>query len=341
MRLSALLVALLALAAAPHASAQLSSLEPGDRVRLQLDSRQQLVGDVVSVTADSLTISVHPEAAATALPLTTVRSLAVSRGRQSVLRSALSGAAMGAALLGAQFGIDEGASGGELGKHAGWGATGGAALGFVLGSLDREEIWVPLSLPGRSVEVAEALRFPAFAVAGRWGPARGQAGHGSGEGLRVDAGLARLSNSTQLRSEFSAERSSTEGDPVAIAADGGVLTSAENSRRFSYGLTVVQNMWRIGEGVQTYASFGLGVTHSRVDGEMRQRCGPAYSCNVDGIAYGYDSGRRHRGTYALGGLGVVAHVQGVNVFVDLRSQMADDGGYDPGSFTPISLGISF
>ena len=164
MRPAALLVALFALVLAPHASAQLSSLEPGDRVHLQLESRQQLTGEVVSATADSLTIRVHPEAGPTALPVAAVRNLAVSRGRQSVWRSALSGAVMGAGLLGAQFAMDAGATGGELGKHAGWGATGGAALGFALGAIVRDEMWTPLSLPGRSVDIAEALRFPAFAV---------------------------------------------------------------------------------------------------------------------------------------------------------------------------------
>ena len=104
---------------------------------------------------------------------------------------------------------------------------------------------------------------------------------------------------------------------------------------------MVENAWRIGGRVQTYFSFGLGATHSRVTGDVRWACGPAWPCNVGGVAYGFDSGRDHRGTYAVGGFGVVARVQGVNVFAELRSQMMDDGAHEPGTFTPISLGLSF
>jgi hypothetical protein len=103
----------------------------------------------------------------------------------------------------------------------------------------------------------------------------------------------------------------------------------------------VENLWRIGERVQTYFSFGLGATQSSVSGEMRLRCGDALPCNLGGVAYGWDSSRDHRGTYAQAGLGVAAHIQGVNLFAEFRSQMMDDGAQEPGSFTPFSLGISF
>src|SRR5690606_9138127 len=135
-------------------------------------------------------------------------------------------------------------------------------------------------------------------------------GSGSGGGVRMDAGIARLGDDAQLRVEFSADRSSLESVPGSYTSAERILTSQEENRRFSYGLTVIENLWRIGEGVQTYASFGLGVTHSRITGEMRRPCGPAYTCNVEGVAYGFTSDRDHRGTYALVGAGVVARLQG-------------------------------
>ena len=158
---------------------------------------------------------------------------------------------------------------------------------------------------------------------------------------RVDAGIARLDDDTQLRAEVSFERSTLESGPVAYSPELGIIASHEEIRRYSYGLTVVENAWRMGERVQTYLSFGLGVTQSSVTGEMRRACGPAWPCNVGDVAYGFDSGRDHRGTYALADFGVVARVHGMNAFAEIRSQMMDDGSNEPGSFVPFSLGVSF
>lgn len=341
MRVATLIATLSILTCATQAAAQLSSLEPGDRIRLRLDSKQHLTGELVSATADSLTLRIHPEATPTTLPIATLRSLEVSRGKPSAWTSALNAAVVGGGLLGSQLALGEGVEGRELGKHAGWGATLGAAVGLVVGSLFREERWSPLSLPQSSVDLAEALRFPAFAVAGRWGAASGRAGTGRGGGARVDAGIARLDDDTQLRAEFSFERSTLESGPVAYSPELGIITSHEENRRYSYGLTVVENAWRIGERVQTYFSFGLGATHSSVTGETRWACGPAWPCNVAGVAHGFDSSRNHRGTYALAGFGVAIRVHGMNAFAEIRSQMMDDGAKEPGSFVPFSLGVSF
>ena len=275
------------------------------------------------------------------MPIATLRSLEVSRGKPSAWTSALNAAVIGGGLVGSQLALSEGAEGRELGKHAGWGATFGAAVGLAVGSVIREERWSPLSLPQSSLDLAEALRFPAFAIAGRWGAASGRAGEGRGGGARVDAGIARLDDDTQLRAEFSFERSTLESGPVAYSEELGVITSHEENRRYSYGLTVVENAWRIGERVQTYFSFGLGATQSRVTGETHWPCSPAFPCNVGGVAYGFNSGRDHRGTYALGGFGVVVRVHGMNAFAEIRSQMMDDGAHEPGTFVPFSLGVSF
>lgn len=340
MRRAALLVLAL-LAIVPEAAAQLSTLQPGDRIQLRLESRQHLTGEVITVTDDSLAIRIRPESGPIALPVEAVRRVAVSRGRESVLRSALHGALLGGGLLGVQLALDEGWSGGDIGKHAGWGAAVGSALGLTLGTLIQDELWAPVSLSGEDVEIAEALRFPALGIAGRWGHARGQAGRGSGEGVRVDAGLARFGGGTHLRAEVSAERSWVKGASIDYGVAPRSLRSEEENRRFSYGLTLVENLWRLGGRAQTYVSLGLGVTHSRVSGHIRERCGSGYPCDVDGIAWDHDSDRTHRGTYALAGVGVAARVQGVNVFADLRAEMMDDGGYEPGRFTPLSVGISF
>lgn len=114
MRRAALLVLAL-LAIVPEAAAQLSTLQPGDRIQLRLESRQHLTGEVITVTDDSLSIRIRPESAPIALPVEAVRRVAVSRGRESVLRSALHGALLGGGLLGVQLALDEGWSGGDIG----------------------------------------------------------------------------------------------------------------------------------------------------------------------------------------------------------------------------------
>jgi len=88
MRITARITSLLVLLCTTHTAAQISSLEPGDRVRLQLDSKEQLTGEFVSATDDSLTLRIHADATATTLPITAVWSLEVSRGMPSAWRSA-------------------------------------------------------------------------------------------------------------------------------------------------------------------------------------------------------------------------------------------------------------
>jgi hypothetical protein len=341
MRLTTGLFTLCLFACTTPAAAQLTSLQPGDRVRLRLESKQQLTGEIVSATTDSLTLRIHPEATPTTLPVAALRSLEVSRGKPSRWTSGVNAAVLGAGMVGAQFGLSEGAEGNELGQAVGAGAVLGAALGLMLGSILPEERWSSLSTPRSSVELAEALRFPSFTFSGGWGRASGQAGRGRGGGARLSAGIGRLDEDTQLRAEVSFERSTLESEPIAYSEELGLITSHEENRRYSYGLTVVENAWRIGERVQTYFSFGVGATESRVSGERFMACGEAFPCNVGGVAYGTNSSRRHRGSYALGAFGVVARVLGTNVFAEIRSHMMDDGAHDPGTFTPFSLGVSF
>jgi hypothetical protein len=341
MRLATVLSTLCILACTAPAAAQVTSLRPGDRVRLLLESKQQVTGQIVSATADSLTLRIHPEATPTTLPVAALRSLEVSLGKPSPWTSGVNAAVLGAGVVGAQFGLSEGAEGNELGKHVGWGATLGAALGLTLGSIFREERWSSLSTPQSSVELAQALRFPSMTFAGGWGTASGRAGRGRGGGARLSAGIARLDEDAHLRAELSFERSTLESEPIAYSEELGLITSHEENRRYSFGLTVVENAWRIGERVQTYFSFGVGATQSRVIGERFLACGEVFPCSVGGVAYRSDSTRSHRGTYALGGFGLVARVLGTNVFAEIRSQMMDDGAQEPGTFTPFSLGVSF
>ncbi|HEX6925357.1 MAG TPA: hypothetical protein VF167_07995 [Longimicrobiaceae bacterium] len=260
MRITARITSLLVLLCTTHTAAQISSLEPGDRVRLQLDSKEQLTGEFVSATDDSLTLRIHADATATTLPISALRSLEVSRGTPSAWRSALNAAVIGAGLPGSQLALGEGADGGELGKHAGWGAGLGGVAGFALGAIIREERWSALPLPHRPAgDAADRLRFPALAIAGRWGVVGGLAGEGTGGGARVSAALTRLGDNTHLRAEASFERSTLESGPVARSEELGAIASHEAIRRYNLGLTVVENLWSLGDRVQPYFTFGLGI----------------------------------------------------------------------------------
>jgi hypothetical protein len=284
MRVPSLVVVLVSLACTTPAAAQLSSLEPGDRVRVRLESKERLTGDVVSATPDSLTLRVHPQATPTTLPSTALRSVEVSLGTPSTWTSALNSAVLGAGLLGSQLALSEGAEGRELGKHAGWGATLGAAVGLAVGAIFREERWSPVSLPQGSADRAEALRFPAVAIAGRWGPAGGQAGEGKGRGARLDVGVARLGDDTQLRAEISFERSTLRSGPVAYSPELGIISSHEENRRYSYGLTVVENGWRIGERFQTYDHAPFACSHARKNVLAVAADGMHGSQDLDGLS---------------------------------------------------------
>jgi hypothetical protein len=162
-------LAVILIAAAPVASAG-QQIAPQTRVRITLapqrdvegrEDPQVLRGTLLSMTADSMTLQVHPAATPVTVARTAVRRIDVSRGVPSRVASAaiggLGGAALGSLALMQDANVT--AAGdtahGSVTKRALAGAAIGGAIGIVSGALYPHERWRRVRIP-RGVNVALA-----------------------------------------------------------------------------------------------------------------------------------------------------------------------------------------
>ncbi len=171
MRILLVLASLLAIASAAPAQ-QIPPIEPGTRVRIQLDphsaagltgafENDQLIGTVTAVRGDTLEIRFHPELGAVAVPLGAVRRLDVSLGVPSRTTSALRTAAYVGALGAVEWPVLNALDDEPLHRSTAtavlFGAGVGIAAGALLGALRPLERWRRVPLPAQ-VSIAPASR---------------------------------------------------------------------------------------------------------------------------------------------------------------------------------------
>lgn len=356
MRAAFLLVPVLILfTAPPQAYSQLPPVEEGDRVRVQLSRQsgaeaEHLVGQVVAVTLDSLSLRIHPDASPVSVAISSVKRLERSRGVRPIATRALqSGALAGFAgaiqMPHADLGNDD-AMFGSVGSAALVGAAIGTGLGIIMGAILPQEQWEHLPLANEPAPGPDLLRHPRVAVTRGWGRASGAGGTGEGAYTRLGVGLARLGDAAQLRGELTFQQSALEGAPFtcARASREYCLGTEDATRRYGAGITAVIHLWRIGKFAQTYAPFGLGVMHSRIAREEVEGCivgGRPASCadgpSLDRIHYT----RTAIGASVNSGLGIAVRVGAMNAFIELRGQMLDEDASEPAQFSPVAIGVSF
>lgn len=157
MRFALLFASVLLLSPLSQASAQIPAIEPGDRVRLQLsrdagegrDKSQKLIGEVLAVTADSVTLQLHAGTSPIAVEIASIRWLERSLGRPSAGASALrQGALVGtAAAVEVPIYDSDDPIFDSVGQAALIGAAVGTAAGMIIGAIFPRERWERIQLP--------------------------------------------------------------------------------------------------------------------------------------------------------------------------------------------------
>ncbi|HET6228849.1 MAG TPA: hypothetical protein VFE05_02155 [Longimicrobiaceae bacterium] len=161
MRSAAALLALALLAAAPVRAQMPGAVAPGARIRVWLTPLprkvegsavpQQLRGSLVSLTADSITVRIHPQSAPVTLARRGVWRIDVSHGVPSRVESAAR-AGLGGAVVGAFYApiIDYDRRYFRNTGEAAWkGAAYGAAYGAALGAIFPRERWRRVRRPAQ------------------------------------------------------------------------------------------------------------------------------------------------------------------------------------------------
>lgn len=346
---------LLALTAA-RAPAQLA-VEPGDRVhvRLSLDAANrfavepQLVGEVLSVTADTLTLQIHGDVSPLAIPILALERVDRSLGVPPRLQNALTWGALTAAASAVWIPLSEeqdDPSYRTVEENAIIGAALGAVVGGVVGLLVREERWEHLRLPHDPAAPVREVHFPRVIAGVGWGPTGRGGESGDEHHARVGVGLARIADELQLRAELMYQESSIDRYPTActLAREGYCLEQGEETRRVGGGLTLVGHIARIGDHVQLYAPFGLGMVRSRVVSEEIQGCfadGRYVSCEEGPPLETLRASRTAVGLGANLGIGMSVNFRGLEAFVEVREQVIDESANEPAHFVPLSIGLSF
>lgn len=132
-RISPLLTALVLTASADLLAQQAPPVAPGDRVRVT--TRTKLVGNLVTLSADTCVLHVEGRDASLSLPIASLTKFEVSRGRKSNALKGLGIGFLGGAAVGALIGLGLDEEGGEVsaGTWALIGAAPGAVVGAVVG----------------------------------------------------------------------------------------------------------------------------------------------------------------------------------------------------------------
>jgi hypothetical protein len=161
-RIASLVAALVLTASVDLFAQQEPPVAPGDRVRVTAPNEVsgRFVGTVMKIGADTCVLEVEGRAEALALPLASVTSLEVSRGRKSNI---LKGAGIGL-LIGGAVGIVAGVAacsgdgceyaGATVGSLGAIGAGVGLLIGTSAGASSSGELWEPVPLDQLRVTIA-------------------------------------------------------------------------------------------------------------------------------------------------------------------------------------------
>jgi hypothetical protein len=155
MRILIILALLLFTSFTNLAGQEVRPLTPGARLRVTVPGVERMVGTVALVKPDTLVLLLERGSTPTAIPLTSIRAVEVSRGERG---GAWAGAKPGASIGGALFGVasllvvpatgtDPDEALGDIAILTFGGAVYGAAIGAVIGALTGSERWerTPLS----------------------------------------------------------------------------------------------------------------------------------------------------------------------------------------------------
>lgn len=329
-------------------------LEAGDRIRVRLDApadsraeKQTIVGELLAVTPDSLTVRIHPRSAPFTIAVAAIDRLERSYGLPTAGQGALWGGAYTGALAAVQAPLSDRVDdrGLSVEQSVLLGGAVGAVIGAAIGALRPIEGWERVPLPGEPAEYWTPIDVPRVTVSGGLGLAEREIGSGSGSHLQVGIGIARLPYGTQLRGELTYQATSTSGgaDYCYPYGAGGCAFREDETRRYGVGLTLFNDLTRIGDRFRLLAPIGLGVVNSHISSMESY----PYSCPVDTACPAMLLHVVTRGSDrvwgVMGNIGFHAAFRfgAVDAFAEVRGQIIGEAGSDSAVFLPLAIGVSF
>jgi hypothetical protein len=340
------------LALATPANAQSSpQLEAGDRVRVRVETpsgsrtyRQTIVGELLAVSADSLTIRIHPGSTPFAISVAAIDKLERSYGVPTTGQRALLMGVLTGAFGAVEAPMNDRAEGRTLSVEQSMllGGAIGTVIGAALGALRPVEHWERVPLPGEPVDSWAAVDVPRVTVSGGLGLAEREIGSGSGSHFQLGIGLAQLPFGAQLRGELTYQSTSTSGTPSDCYPRFACPYHEDQTRRYGAGLTLFPDLGRIGNRFRLFAPVGLGVFNSHVSTmERHPQCMNTFCPAIyESGAVAHTSENRWG---VMGNLGFHAALRlgDLDAFAEVRAQIVGESGSQSAVFIPLALGVSF